>query len=62
MNIDRFILKVHRQVLAGELTPQVADLLLAQAQAGLEADLREVEKAIRKEKENECLGKMAHEG
>lgn len=52
MNIDSFILSVHRRVISGELTPRAADLLLAQAQAGLEAELREVEKAIRREKEN----------
>ena len=56
MNIDRFISEVHRQVLTGELTPQAADLLLAEVQAGLEEELRKVEEQIRKEKNGTVRG------
>lgn len=50
-DIEQLIHNVHRQVLAGELTPQEADWILALAEAELEAELRRVEIQIRKERE-----------
>ena len=51
MNDERFSSKIARQLLAGEITPQEAERLLALAIKELEAELRRVEQ-IRKEKTN----------